>query len=122
MRVKEKYAHLDIKAFQQPGKGKADAVHFGFSKARGDVFMILDGDLTTPPEQMPKFYNVIATGQGDFVNGTRLIYPMENQAMRFLNFIANKVFSWLFSYLLSQRFTDTLCGTKVFLQKITSEF
>jgi len=79
--------------------------------------MILDGDLTTPPEQMPKFYNVIASGQGEFVCGTRLIYPMEDQAMQFFNFIANKGFSWIFSYLLSQRFTDTLCGTKVFFAK-----
>lgn len=117
LRVKEKYAHLDIKAYQQPGKGKADAVHHAFSKARGDILMILDGDITTPPEQMPKFYHVIATGQGEFVNGTRLIYPLEEQSMQFCNFIANKVFSWIFSYLLSQRFTDTLCGTKVFLAK-----
>jgi ubiquinone/menaquinone biosynthesis C-methylase UbiE len=117
LRVKEKYTHLDIKAFQQHGKGKADAVHLGFEKARGELLMILDADLTVPPEQLPKFYQVISTGQGEFVNGTRLIYPMENQAMRFLNFLANKVFSWLFSYLLSQRFTDTLCGTKVFLAK-----
>lgn len=116
LRVKEKYQHLHIKAFQQEGKGKADAVHLGFRHATGDVLMILDADLTVPPEQLPKFYEVIATGQGDFVNGTRLIYPMESQAMRFLNFLANKTFSWLFSYLLSQRFTDTLCGTKVFLR------
>jgi ubiquinone/menaquinone biosynthesis C-methylase UbiE len=117
LRVKEKYAHLDIKAYQQTGKGKADAVHLGFENARGDLFMILDADLTVPPEQLPKFYHVISTGQGDFVNGTRLIYPLENQAMRFFNFLANKGFSWIFSYLLSQRFTDTLCGTKVFLSK-----
>ena len=117
LRVKAEYPHLDIKCFQQTGKGKADAVHLGFSKAQGELLMILDADLTVPPEQLPKFYEVIATGQGEFVNGTRLIYPMENQAMRFLNFLANKCFSWLFSYLLSQRFTDTLCGTKVFLAK-----
>lgn len=117
LRIKEKYSHLDIKAYKQPGKGKADAVHHAFAQARGDILMILDGDITTPPEQMPKFYNVLATGQGEFANGTRLIYPMEEQSMRFCNFIANKGFSWIFSYLLSQRFTDTLCGTKVFFAK-----
>jgi ubiquinone/menaquinone biosynthesis C-methylase UbiE len=117
LRVKEKYSHLDIKAFKQPGKGKADAVHHAFAQARGDILMILDGDITTPPEQMLKFYHVLATGQGEFANGTRLIYPMEEQSMRFCNFLANKGFSWIFSYLLSQRFTDTLCGTKVFFAK-----
>jgi ubiquinone/menaquinone biosynthesis C-methylase UbiE len=117
LRVKDKYPQLDIKAYKQPGKGKGDAVHYAFSKARGDVLMILDGDITTPPEQMSKFYHVIASGQGEFANGTRLIYPLEEQSMRFCNFIANKGFSWIFSYLLSQRFTDTLCGTKVILAK-----
>jgi hypothetical protein len=76
------------------------------------VLIILDADLTAPPEQLPKFWDAIASGKGEFVNGTRLVYPMEQQAMRSLNLIANWVFSLLFSWLLSQRFTDTLCGTK----------
>ena len=75
--------------------------------------MILDGDLTVPPESLPKFYNAIVTGKGEFINGTRLVYPMDGKAMRPLNEIANHFFSRLFSWLLDQRFTDTLCGTKV---------
>ena len=66
-----------------------------------------------PPEQLPKFWEAIESGKGEFVNGSRLVYPMEDQAMRFLNLIANKMFSLLFTWLLGQRFTDTLCGTKV---------
>jgi len=104
---------LDIKALRQPGKGKADAVYTGFDAATGDVLMILDADLTMPPEQLPKFWEAIRSGKGEFVNGTRLVYPLENDAMRFLNLIANKLFSYAFSWLLGQRFTDTLCGTKV---------
>src|SRR5690242_12286791 len=103
---------LDIKALRQPGKGKADAVYTGFDAASGDVLMILDADLTMPPEQLPKFWEAIRSGKGEFVNGTRLVYPMEEEAMRFLNLVANKAFSLLFTWLLSQRFTDTLCGTK----------
>ena len=98
---------------QQPGKGKADAVFTAFDAARGDVLMILDADLTMPPEQLPKFWQALATGKGEFINGSRLVYPMEDEAMRFLNLIANKSFALLFSWLLSQRITDTLCGTKV---------
>ena len=75
--------------------------------------MILDADLTVPPEDLPKFYDAIANGKGEFINGTRLVYPMERQAMRFLNYLANRTFSLIFSWLLNQRFTDTLCGTKV---------
>jgi hypothetical protein len=78
--------------------------------------MVLDGDLTMPPEQLPKFWGAIATGKGEFINGSRLVYPMEDEAMRFLNLVANKTFSLLFTWLLSQRFTDTLCGTKVLLR------
>lgn len=112
-RVIAAYPERNIKAMQQPGKGKADAVFAGFEAAHGDVLMILDGDLTMPPEQLPKFWQAITSGKGEFVNGSRLVYPMEDEAMRFLNLLANKTFSVVFSWLLSQRLTDTLCGTKV---------
>ena len=112
-RVKAAYPDRDIKVMRQDGKGKGDAMRKGFAAARGDMLMILDADLTVPPESLPKFYDALALGRGEFINGTRLVYPMEAEAMRFLNNIANHGFAVLFSYLLNQRFTDTLCGTKV---------
>ena len=112
-RVKAAYPDKDIKLMRQPGKGKADAVFTAYDVARGDVLMILDADLTMPPEQLPKFWQAIKSGKGEFINGSRLVYPLEDDAMRFLNLIANKIFSYLFSWLLNQRYTDTLCGTKV---------
>ena len=104
---------LNIKGLQQSGRGKADAVYTGFEAATGDVLMILDADLTIAPEHLPKFWDAIRSGKGEFVNGTRLVYPFEQHAMRFLNWVANKMFSRVFTWLLGQRFTDTLCGTKV---------
>ena len=100
-------------AAQQKGEGKGDAVRLGFELARKDVLMILDADLTTPPEELPKFYNAILENKAEFVNGSRLVYPMEKQAMRFFNILANKFFAIAFSFVLGQRFKDTLCGTKV---------
>ncbi len=94
-------------------KGKCDAVQKGFEAAQGELLMILDADLTVPPEDLPKFFSAIVQGKGEFINGTRLVYPMEKQAMRFLNLLGNKFFGMAFSYLLEQRFSDTLCGTKV---------
>jgi ubiquinone/menaquinone biosynthesis C-methylase UbiE len=99
--------------FRQPGIGKADAIRLGFEKATGDILMILDADLTVPPEDLPRFYDAIASGKGEFINGVRLVYPMEKEAMRTLNFIGNKLFSMAFSWLLGQPIKDTLCGTKV---------
>jgi SAM-dependent methyltransferase len=116
-RVIKAYPDKDIKVLVQDGKGKGDAVRKGFDNARGDILMILDADLTVPPEDLPKFYRAIVTGKGEYINGTRLVYPMDDQAMRFLNFWANRTFSVLFSWLLNQRFTDTLCGTKVLTKK-----
>jgi SAM-dependent methyltransferase len=112
-RVKAAFPNKDIRVMRQPGKGKADAVFTAFDVARGDLLMILDADLTMPPEQLPKFFEALASGKGEFVNGSRLVYPLDEGAMRFLNLIANKAFSYLFSWLLNQRYTDTLCGTKV---------
>jgi SAM-dependent methyltransferase len=116
-RVIEKFSDQNIKVLIQDGKGKGDAVRKGFENAQGDILMILDADLTVPPEDLPKFYNAIVSGKGEYINGTRLVYPMHDQAMRFLNFWANRVFSLLFSWLLNQRITDTLCGTKVLTKK-----
>jgi len=99
--------------FRQPGIGKADAIRLGFEKSTGDILMILDADLTVPPEDLPRFYDAIVSGKGEFINGVRLVYPMEKEAMRTLNFIGNKLFSMAFSWLLGQPIKDTLCGTKV---------
>ena len=98
---------------RQPGIGKADAIRLGFEKASGDILMILDADLTVPPEGLPRFYDAIVSGKGEFINGVRLVYPMEKEAMRTLNFIGNKLFSLAFSWMLGQPIKDTLCGTKV---------
>lgn len=102
---------------RQPGIGKADAIRLGFEKATGDILMILDADLTVPPEDLPRFYEAIASGKGEFINGVRLVYPMEKEAMRTLNFLGNKFFSLAFSWLLGQPIKDTLCGTKVMWRK-----
>ena len=107
------YPQWDARLFRQSGKGKADAVRLGFREARGDVLMILDADLTVVPEDLPRFYAALVLGRGEFVNGVRLVYPMEGRAMRFLNLLANKFFSLAFSWLLGQPIKDTLCGTKV---------
>jgi SAM-dependent methyltransferase len=117
-RVRDAYRESwDIRVLKQDGKGKGDAVRKGFAAAKHDVLMILDADLTVPPEALPKFQAVIESGKAEFVNGTRLIYPMEHEAMRPLNFIANRFFAYLFTYLVNTRLTDTLCGTKVLMRK-----
>ncbi len=97
--------------------GKGDAVRKGFEKASGDIVMILDSDLSVMPEDLPKFYEVLATGKADFANGTRFIYRQEYGAMRTLNRLGNIFFSLLFSWLLGQRITDTLCGTKALYKR-----
>lgn len=104
---------LHARLFRQTGTGKGDAVRLGFAEASGDILMILDADMTVPPEDLPRFYEAIASGKGEFINGVRLVYPMEERAMRFLNLLGNKFFSLAFSWLLGQPVKDTLCGTKV---------
>src|SRR6185369_6604323 len=112
-RVKAKYPRRDIKTHKQQSKGKGGAVREAFAVATGDLLFILDADLTMPPEELPKFYEAARNGTADFVNGVRLVYPMEDEAMRFLNMVGNKFFSFAFSAILGQRIKDTLCGTKV---------
>ncbi len=103
---------LPLRLLTQTGKGKGDAVRLGFSQARGEVVLILDSDMGVAPEDIPKFVGALVEGKGEFVNGSRLVYPMEDRAMRFLNLLANKFFALLFRWLLGQQVRDTLCGTK----------
>lgn len=116
-RVQKAYPEKNISVVVQSGKGKGDAVRAGFATAQGDILMILDGDLTVEPEAMKKFYDALVQRKGEFINGSRLVYGMESQAMIFLALLANHFFSRVFSWILGQRVTDTLCGTKVLYKK-----
>ncbi len=116
-RVVAKYPQRSIKMIKQQSVGKGGAVREAFAVATGELLFILDADLTMPPEELPKFYEAARSGTADFVNGVRLVYPMENEAMQFLNMVANHCFGILFTWLLGQRVKDTLCGTKVLFRR-----
>ena len=116
-RVQTDYPEKNITWFVQSARGKKNAVEEGFLRARGDMVMILDGDITVEPEELPKFYHALASGRGECINGVRLVYPMDRQAMPLLNWFVNWSFGILISYLIGQSVKDTLCGTKVFFKK-----
>lgn len=105
--------HAEVRSMRQQGKGKKDASFLGFDQATGDYLMILDADVTVAPGELPKFYDALRSGKGEFINGTRLVYPREDGAMRFVNLLGNRFFAAAFSYILGQPLKDTLCGTKV---------
>ena len=113
---------MKVVAMRQTGRGKADAVRLGFSKATGDVLTILDADLTMPPETLTRFYEAYCSGLADFVNGTRLVYPMEGEAMRFLNRLGNVFFAKSLSYVLDVSLGDSLCGTKLLTRRDYERF
>jgi len=114
-----------IRAYQQTGRGKGDAVRLGFQMATGDILIILDADLSVPPEELPRFIHLLTSGRCEFANGSRLVYQMDDKAMQFLNLVGNRIFGALFTFLLGQQVRDTLCGTKALwaqdYQKISAE-
>jgi SAM-dependent methyltransferase len=116
-RMQRLHPEKDIRLVEGPGICKAENVWTGFRAARGDVLMILDADLTVMPEELPMFFRSLVRGNGSFVNGSRLVYPMPDLAMKFANIVGNKFFGLVFSFLLDQRIKDTLCGTKVLWRK-----
>ena len=116
-RMQDLNPEKEIHLVDGPGISKAENVWAGFRKAKGDVLMILDADLSVMPEELPLFLNALANGKGEFVNGSRLVYPVQKQAMKFTNMVGNKIFGLIFSFLLDQRLKDTLCGTKALWRK-----
>jgi len=118
IKVKNQESKIRILALKQgKKKGKASAVEKGFAKAKGEILMILDADLSVHPRELPKFYNLLSSGKADFVNGSRFVYPKEKGAMRYFNHLGNKFFALVFSLILRQKITDTLCGTKALFRK-----
>ena len=116
-RAVKQHPDRKIKLYRQNGQGKGDAVRLGFQEATGQVLMILDADMTVQPEDLKRFFSALIDQKGEFINGVRLVYPLEDRAMRFMNMVGNKLFSLAFSWLLDQPIKDTLCGTKVLLKK-----
>ena len=112
-RMIREHPEKKIRLVDGPGVCKSKNVWAGFDAATNDILMILDADLTVMPEELPRFYEAIATNKVEFVNGSRLVYPIPREAMKLTNRAGNVAFSWLFSLLLGQRIKDTLCGTKV---------
>ncbi len=113
-----RHPEKNIRIVEGPGVGKGAACREGFAIAQNDIFMILDADMTVMPEVLPEFFELITQGKGEFINGSRLLYPMEDQAMRTANIFGNKLFAMLFTFILEQPIKDTLCGTKVILEEI----
>ena len=121
LEIQQKYKHLNISVFKQSKNGKANAVWEGISKSNYDLIAILDSDLSVDPEKLIDFFEIVELGNADFVNGTRLIYQMEDGSMQTLNKLGNRFFQFLISKLISIQLTDSLCGTKVF-KKSNIEF
>jgi hypothetical protein len=115
--MQDLFPEKNVRLLEGPGICKAENVWTGFRGARGDVLMILDADLAVMPEELPMFLSALVSREGEFVNGSRLVYPVQRHAMKFTNMTGNKLFAIVFSFLLDQRIKDTLCGTKVLWRK-----
>ena len=103
-----------FKLVKQTKNGKANAVWEALNVVENDLIAILDADISVDPETLSDFFDIIEKNNADFVNGTRLIYDMEKNSMRFLNRIGNRFFQFFISKIIKEALTDSLCGTKVF--------
>ena len=121
LKIRKKYKELNIVVIKQFSKGKSGAVYEAIEKSNGELLAILDSDISVDPETLPTFFSIIEEGRADFVNGTRLIYKMEVGAMRRINNIGNIFFQYIISYIINQKLTDSLCGTKVFKRNLENK-
>jgi hypothetical protein len=115
--IKEK-SSFNIQVIEQSGKGKANAVFEALAITRNDAIAILDSDISVDPETLTDFFRILENGEADFVNGTRFVYRMEKDSMRFFNVIGNKIFQFLIAIVISRNLSDSLCGTKVFQKEL----
>jgi glycosyltransferase involved in cell wall biosynthesis len=101
-----------IRIAYQPGRGKGDAMKFGFKQAKGDILITLDADGATDPKEIEKFVEPLLKGY-DFAKGTRLLVRSE-WGGRWHRFVANKSFVYLTNLLYGSEFTDLCAGYNAF--------
>lgn len=114
--LKKKIRNLKIVSHKK-NQGKGPAVKTGINAAKGDVVIVWDADRTVPANELHLFYEALVNREGAFANGTRMVYPMEKEAMRPLNSIGNALIPYMFSWILENKISDTLCGTKALWKK-----
>jgi hypothetical protein len=112
-KVAANHPPLKIEALRPSDRGKGDAELAELAAAASDVLTALEADPTTPHEELPKVYEVIASGKAELADGVSLIYPTSQRAMQFLYLRAKNSFGLIFSWLLCPPAKDTLWGTEV---------
>lgn len=109
---------LDLRVMKQTGKGKKNAVVCGFENCRGQLLAIIDCDFTVDINDSISAIQHAAKRQCCMINCARTIYPIERDAMRWSNYIGNRLFALVVSYLSGQDISDALCGTKIFTRAL----
>jgi glycosyltransferase involved in cell wall biosynthesis len=93
--------------------GYGNAYLTGFKQARGRYIVIMDGDLTYDPLEMPEFIRLLESGEADFVIGTRLKGRIEDGAMPALHrYIGNPLLTWMLNRLFGVGISDSHCGMR----------
>ena len=105
--------HSDVKAIQQDGKGKFDAVLKGIYESTSEFVMIWDADGTVAFQDNLKIYD-FTDSKCFLVTGDRLKGVREKGAMQFFNLIGNYFFATIWGILLRRGPLDSLCGSKKF--------
>lgn len=101
-------------------RGYGRAYKSGFSKAKGDIIVTLDGDHSYPVHDLPRLLDVFFSYNVDFLSCCR--FPIMNaEAMSFKHWIGNKVLSLVMSVLFLVPIEDSQSGMWVFKREILSK-
>jgi len=113
---------LGAKVVTPKKMGYGNAYREGFKHARGKYVVILDGDLTYDPLEIPKFIKLLEDGKADFVMGTRLKGDIKKGAMPPLHrYIGNPVLTWLLNVLFKAGISDSHCGMRAITRDALGE-
>jgi len=88
--------------------GKSQALHLGFSKAKGDVVITMDADLQDSPEEIPELYDMIVNQKFDLVSG----WKKKRYDNAVTKNIPSKLFNWAARKASGLKLNDFNCGLK----------
>lgn len=109
--IEKKDKNVKIFSFRR-NKGKAEALTFGFQRAKGDLIITLDADLQDKPKEITRLIRKQKEGNWDIVCGWR-----KRRRDSLKKVLSSKLFNFIASVFWGLKLHDYNCGLKLYVKE-----
>lgn len=98
-------------------QGKGNVVRAMFRMIDADVYVMVDGDNTYPPDNIREMIEPVVSGDADMVIGDRLSSDYFKKNTRRFHNSGNRLIRWLVNRMFKTQLNDILTGYRVFSRR-----